>query len=173
VKSAGAAVDELLDELGQVGASGPLGGEVANLLLRGNLTSQEQPEETFRKRLLTTGGLGKKLLALGDSEATETDTLLRIEDGALPDKALYTTGTTVGLVESKLANDRAAVFLSELLDFLELTREFVGKGVLERLGLAGRVAAQAIEGSGLYNRLTSKSAGAESRGTESKCGSHI
>jgi hypothetical protein len=41
------------------------------------------------------------------------------------------------------------------------------------LGLAGRVAAQAIEGSGLYNRLTSKSAGAESRGTESKCGSHI
>jgi hypothetical protein len=106
---------------------------------------------TFRKRLLTTGGLGKKLLALGDlerslvrgtsavysvsvpaySKATETDTLLRIEDGALqlavsmpissfnksrreiaylPDKALYTTGTTVGLVESKLANDRAAVF---------------------------------------------------------------
>jgi hypothetical protein len=83
VKGAGAAVDELLNELGEVGASSPLGGQVTDLLLRGDLTGQEQPEETFGQRLLATGGLGEKLLALGDGTATETDTLLRVEDGTL------------------------------------------------------------------------------------------
>lgn len=47
VKVIGAAVDELLDELGDIGASSPLGRQVTNLLLAGNFTSQEQPEETF------------------------------------------------------------------------------------------------------------------------------
>lgn len=46
VESVGAAVDELLDELGEVGAGGPLGGEVADLLLGGDLASEEKPEET-------------------------------------------------------------------------------------------------------------------------------
>lgn len=66
VEGVGAAVDELLNELGEVGAGSPLSGEVADLLLRGNLTGEEEPEETLGKRLLTTGGLGEKLLALGD-----------------------------------------------------------------------------------------------------------
>lgn len=46
VKSARAAVEELLDELGDVRASCPLGRQIANLLLRWDLTSQEQPEQT-------------------------------------------------------------------------------------------------------------------------------
>lgn len=46
VKSARAAVEELLDELRDIRASCPLGRQVANLLLRGDLTSQEQPEQT-------------------------------------------------------------------------------------------------------------------------------
>lgn len=41
-----AVVDELLDELGDVGAGSPLGGQVADLLLGRNLTGQEKPEET-------------------------------------------------------------------------------------------------------------------------------
>lgn len=41
------------------------------------------------------------------------------------------------------------------------------------LGLAGRVAAQAIEDSRLNDRLASKSAGAEGRGAKSERGSHI
>jgi len=41
-----AVVDELLNELGEIGAGGPLGGEVADLLLGRDLTSQEKPEET-------------------------------------------------------------------------------------------------------------------------------
>ena len=66
VEVARAAVDELLDEFGDSGTGSPLGGEVANLLLRGNLTGQQEPEETFWERLLATGSLGKELLAFWD-----------------------------------------------------------------------------------------------------------
>jgi hypothetical protein len=83
VEVAGAAVDELLNELGNIGAGGPLSGQVADLLLGGDLAGEEEPEKTLRKRLLATGGLGEQLLALGDGLAAETDTLLRVEDGAL------------------------------------------------------------------------------------------
>jgi hypothetical protein len=83
VEVAGAAVDELLDELGDIGAGSPLGGQVADLLLRGDLAGEEEPEKTLGKRLLTAGGLGEQLLALGDGLAAEADTLLRVEDRAL------------------------------------------------------------------------------------------
>lgn len=46
VEIRGAAVDELLDELGDLGAGRPFGGQVAHLLLGRDLTSQEKPEET-------------------------------------------------------------------------------------------------------------------------------
>lgn len=66
VEGVGAAVNELLKEFGEVGAGSPLSRQVPDLLLRGDLTGQEEPEETFRERLLTTGSLGQELLALGD-----------------------------------------------------------------------------------------------------------
>jgi hypothetical protein len=66
VEVARAAVDELLDELGDVRSGSPLGGEVADLLLGGNLTGQQKPEETLGERLLAAGGLGEQLLAFGD-----------------------------------------------------------------------------------------------------------
>ena len=104
MEGAGAAVDKLLNELGDVGASSPLGGQVTNLLLGGDLAGQQQPEETLGEGLLATGGLGKELLDLGDlgmskvssrvlhfflssaityGTATEANALLRVEDGAL------------------------------------------------------------------------------------------
>lgn len=46
VKVGGATVDEFLDKLRDLGAGGPFGGQVAHLLLGGNLTGQEKPEET-------------------------------------------------------------------------------------------------------------------------------
>lgn len=46
VKIAWASVDELFDELWYVGTSGPLGREIANLLLAGNFTGQKEPEKT-------------------------------------------------------------------------------------------------------------------------------
>jgi hypothetical protein len=47
VEVVGAAVNELLDELGDVGASSPLSGQVADLLFARDLTSKQQPEETY------------------------------------------------------------------------------------------------------------------------------
>ena len=44
-------------------------------------------------------------MALGDGLATESDTLLRVEDRALPDEGLDTTGTTIDLVKSDLVDD--------------------------------------------------------------------
>jgi hypothetical protein len=109
VEVAGAAVDELLNELGEIGAGSPLSGEVADLLLGGDLAGEEEPEETFWERLLAAGGLGEELLAFGDGLAAETDTLLRVEDGSLPDERLDATSTTVDLVESDLTDNSVAV----------------------------------------------------------------
>jgi hypothetical protein len=85
--------------------------------------------------------------------AAETDTLLGVEDGSLPDERLDATGTTVDLVESNLADDLAAVLpgmmsvrrcggrggagdvLAELLDLLDLAGQLVGEGLLQRLQL--------------------------------------
>lgn len=184
VKVGRAVVNELLDKLGDVGAGSPLSGEIANLLLGGNLASQEKPEEacqgmlatvtqqiarrgedtlfilTFGERLLATGGLGEKLLALGDGLATETDTLLGVEDGTLPDKSLDATGTTVDLVKSDLVNNFGSVLpivkkrtnmldarfvlsnwasgekscvLAESFDLLNLLGEELGEALLESL----------------------------------------
>jgi hypothetical protein len=66
VEGAGAAVDELLDEGGNIGAGSPLGRKGANLSLRGDLASQEEPEETLGQGLLTARSLGQELLEVGD-----------------------------------------------------------------------------------------------------------
>lgn len=104
-----AVVDELLDELGDIGAGSPLGGQVADLLLGRDLTGQKEPEETFRERLLATGSLREDLLALRDGLSTESDTLLGVENGTLPDEGLDTTGTAIDLVEGDLVDDLGTV----------------------------------------------------------------
>jgi hypothetical protein len=81
VEVVGAAVDELLNELGDIGTSSPLGRQVANLLLGGDLTGQEKPEETLGQGLLTTGSLGQELLALGDLGITVSTWRVDIEMG--------------------------------------------------------------------------------------------
>ena len=108
VEGAGAAVDELLDELGDIGAGSPLGRQVTDLLLGGDLAGQQEPEETLGQGLSTAGSLGQELLDLGDlmpnglamrtesacrelityGTATETDTLLGVKDGTLQEKKL-------------------------------------------------------------------------------------
>lgn len=64
---------------------------------------------TFWEGLLAAWCLGKGRLALWDGQSSETDTLLRVEDGSFPDKGLDATGTTIHLVESNLADDLVAV----------------------------------------------------------------
>ena len=64
---------------------------------------------TLRKRLLATGSSGEKRLSLRNGLATESDTLLRVEDGTLPDEGLDASGTAIDLVESDLVNDLGTV----------------------------------------------------------------
>lgn len=61
-----AAVDELLNVLGKLRASSPLGREVADLLLRRNIAGKEKPEKTLREGFLATGCLGELFLAFRD-----------------------------------------------------------------------------------------------------------
>lgn len=134
VEVVGAVVDELLDELGDIGAGSPLGGQITDLLLGRDLTGQEKPEEactpkfdfsshqlkysytnsatvllTFGEGLLATGSLGEDLLALRDGLSTESDTLLGVEDGTLPDERLDATGTAIDLVEGDLVDNLGTV----------------------------------------------------------------
>lgn len=88
VEGSWAAVDELLNELWNIGAGGPVSREVADLLLRWDLAGKEKPEKTLWKWLLSAWCLWKLLLALWDGQSAETDTLLGIEDGSLPDEGL-------------------------------------------------------------------------------------
>lgn len=97
-----AAVDELGDELGDVGAGGQFGGQLSNLLLAWDFSSQEKPEEayslstinleeglmcwlTFWQRLRASGSLRQQVSAFWYGLATESNAFLRVEDRSFPD----------------------------------------------------------------------------------------
>ena len=86
--------------------------------------------------------------------------------------------------------------LPELLDLLNFARELVGECLFQglqcskswqldksrignnlnnmtNLGLAGRVAAQTIEGNGLHDRLTGEGGGTKNRSSDSQGRSHV
>lgn len=133
VKGRRRSVNQLLDMLGELGSGSKLSRESLDLGLGGDLTGQQKPEETLGKGLLTAGALGKLLLEVGDSLTTETDTLLRVEDGTLPDEGLDTTLATVDLVEEDLTDNGVAVLLSQLLDLLDLLGEKLSETLLKGL----------------------------------------
>lgn len=73
MESVGAAVNELLDEFGDCRTSSPLCREIADLLLGGDLASQEEPEDAFGKWLLSAGSSGKNFLAFGNLQCRKLD----------------------------------------------------------------------------------------------------
>lgn len=133
VQGRGASVDELLNVLGEIGSGSPVSGERLDLSVSGDLAGEEEPEKTLGKRLLSAGGGGKLLLEVGDGQTSESDTLLGVEDGTLPDETLDTSHTTVSLVEDDLADDGVTLLLSELLDLLDLLGDELSKSLLEAL----------------------------------------
>ena len=88
MESVGASVNELLDKLGDLGTGSPFLGKTLDLLGSRDFTSEEEPEEGLGEGLGSTWGGGELSLALGDGEATESDTLVGIEDGSFPDETL-------------------------------------------------------------------------------------
>lgn len=109
-----AGVENLLNVLGEVGAGNKLLLELLRLGLGRDLSSEKVPEHGFGEHLLSSGGGGEDLLALGNSSAPETDTLLRIEDGRLPQHRLDTTHSSEDLLDGDIAEDLVSVLGSEL-----------------------------------------------------------
>jgi hypothetical protein len=88
VQGVGAAVDQVLDKLGQGGPGSPFGGQSLDLFLGRDLSGNQQPEQSFGQRLTTTLSGGESLLTLGDGHSSESDTLLGIENGSFPNHSL-------------------------------------------------------------------------------------
>ena len=133
VESRGASVDELLNVLGDLGSRSPVSGPALDLSVSGDLAGEQKPEKTLGERLLSAGGVGKLLLEVGDGQTSESDALLGVEDGTLPDETLDTSHTTVSLVEDDLANDGVTLLLSELLDLLDVLGDELGESLLKTL----------------------------------------
>lgn len=110
VESRRASVKQFLDEFGNRGTSSPVLGESSDLLLCGDLASNEEPKQSFGQRLRASGSFWEQFLAFGDGLATEANTLVcatsvlaqvangvkqtSIENGAIPDESGEATHTT-------------------------------------------------------------------------------
>lgn len=126
-------VNEVLDVLGELRAGVELSRESLDLSGGGDLTSQKKPEETFGKGFFTALGLGELLLEIRDGSTSESDTLIRVKDGTLPNEGLDTTHTTVNLVEKDLTDNSVTVFLSQLFDLFNLLRKKFSEALLKSL----------------------------------------
>lgn len=102
MEGVGASVDELLDEFGDLSPGSPLLGQTLDLLLGWDLSGEEEPEETLWQGLLTTWGGWEFGLALGDGQASESDTLVGIEDGTLPNQTLQPESIHLPEIDGRL-----------------------------------------------------------------------
>lgn len=103
----GQAVEEGNNVRRKLRAGMKLGSQRIDLLLRRDLRGKEEPEQTLEQRLaiaLLAREGREDLLALGDGQTTETNTLLRIEVGGLPKHALDATGTADALIDGNLSD---------------------------------------------------------------------
>ena len=76
MESRGAPVKELFYELRNCSAGGPVLGQLGNLLRSGNLSGQQEPEETLRQWFTAARSLRKEFLALRNCLATEAYPLI-------------------------------------------------------------------------------------------------
>lgn len=133
VEGVGTSVNQLLDVLGQIRTGGPVGGKTLDLLLGRDLARQQEPEESLRKRLVSTGNLWELGLTLRDGLSSESNTFLGVEDGTFPDHGLEATHTGVGRVDGGLTGLLRAVSGPNLLHILLLLWDDGRKRLLERL----------------------------------------
>jgi hypothetical protein len=133
VEGLGTTVNEFLNKFRNLSTGSPFSRETLDLIVGGDLTSDEQPEERLGEGLTTLLSTRKDLLTIGDGQTTETDTFLSIENGTFPDKTLNTTHTTIGLVNSDFTENLGSIFLFEFLDLGLLFRNEFSKTFLQGL----------------------------------------
>ena len=143
VHVAGEGLDEVQDVLGEVGLFSQLLGKGADLTGGGNLAGQKQPEHGLGEHLSARGALGELLLAVLDGLAVEADTLIGIQDGALPEHGLETTHTTENIANLDLANGLVTLVL-DLFEQFAFGGDDVFEGGLE-VGFGGGITPEEAE----------------------------
>lgn len=96
----GQVVEHLGDVRWEASSLVPLVGESLGLLDGGNLAGDKEPEKSFGEGLATFDGGREEVLAFGDGLASESDSLISVKDGGLPDHSLDTTHTTISHINS-------------------------------------------------------------------------
>lgn len=130
----GEVVEHLVDKSGQLSLFGQLTGKGPGLVDGGDLAGEEQPEHGLGQHLSACLALGQIALAVLDGAAVEADTLIGVEDRALPDHGLEATHAAERVLDLDLANDLASVGL-DLLEQLTLGGDDLPQRGLEiRLG---------------------------------------
>lgn len=116
--------DEVNDVLGEGASALPFDLKSVSLVLSGQLTSHEQPENTFRERflvgLISSVGvsLGQEFLKLGDRVVSEDDSLVGVAARQVTHETLHATHTTDDLLNGVLTDNFVAILF---LDFLKLS----------------------------------------------------
>lgn len=86
VGALGEGVENVLDVRGDGGSSPQVLGNTLDLGIRGDLASEEEPEEAFGEGLAVRLCLRKLGLELRDGVASEADALIGIEERGLPEE---------------------------------------------------------------------------------------
>ena len=97
---------ERLTSAQRVGESGSVVPFVSNslsLFFGWDFTSDEKPEKGLRKGFTTFLGSGEKLLALGDSLSTESNSFLGVQNGSFPDHGLDSSHTSIGHIDGDVS----------------------------------------------------------------------
>lgn len=131
VQGGGERVEHLGDELGDLTLLGELSRQTSDLLLSGNLAGEEEPEHGLGEHLTALNGLGENLLALLDGLAVESDTLISVEDRALPEHALETSHTSEEVLDLALTERLLGVLGLDLLEQLKLGGDGLLEGTLQ------------------------------------------
>jgi hypothetical protein len=85
VKGVWASIDQFLNKLGDLGSGSPFLGKTLDLVGSWDLSSEEQPEQSFWQWLRSTWGGGELGLTFRDGLSSESDTLVGIQNRSFPD----------------------------------------------------------------------------------------
>jgi len=130
----GEVVEHLSDVRWKASSLVPLVGKSLGLLGGGNFAGNEEPEKSFGEGLATFDGGWKELLAFGDGFASESDSLISVKDGGLPDHSLDTTHTTISHINCHISKRIAAMIFSEFLDLGDLAGDLGSNDFLQIRG---------------------------------------
>mmetsp|Transcript_26428 Transcript_26428/g.41134 ORF Transcript_26428/g.41134 Transcript_26428/m.41134 type:complete len:269 (+) Transcript_26428:731-1537(+) len=132
VKVLGEVEHEVLNPGGNLGSGSPLSGQLLDLSVGGDLTSDKEPEKTLREGLFL--DLGELLLQIEDGVSTKSDSFIGIQKRGLRDKAVDITSSTISLLNGDLTQNLRAMLVLNLLNPGLLFRDDLGQPFLQSKG---------------------------------------